>query len=199
ISKKWIGTLFFAVAALSIGTSRTCAQTVTGTLSGHVTDKSGATAPQAKITAVNEQTGAIREATTNNDGFYQFSFLPIGSYQVTTVLAGFRTVEKHGVVVELNKNTVSDFVLEPSSVSATVEVLAGEIPLIDTTSGELKLTLNELQVEATPLPGRNYISLVEQVPGFQPAAFNGSSTIQRIRRDPTLLSAGREHARPLFR
>lgn len=175
ICKKLTTISFFVVAALSIGAWGTRAQTVTGTLSGHVTDKSGATAPQAKVTATNEQTGAVREATSNTEGFYQISFLPIGNYQVTAVLAGFRTVEKHGVVVELNKNTVSDFVLEPSSVSASVEVLGGEIPLIDTTSGELNLTLNELQVQATPLAGRNYISLVEQVPGFQPAAFNGSS------------------------
>ena len=172
---KRIGILFFIVAGLSIGASGTWAQTVTGTLSGHISDKSGATVPQTKVTAINEQTGAIREATTNNDGFYQFSFLAIGSYKVTVALQGFRSVEKDGVVVELNKNTVSDFVLEPSAVSEKVEVRAGEIPLIDTTGGEVKSTLNELQVEATPLPGRNFISLVEQVPGFQPAAFNGSS------------------------
>ena len=107
---KRIGILFFIVAGLSIGASGTWAQTVTGTLSGHISDKSGATVPQTKVTAINEQTGAIREATTNNDGFYQFSFLAIGSYKVTVALQGFRSVEKDGVVVELNKNTVSDFV-----------------------------------------------------------------------------------------
>src|SRR5207237_6363860 len=88
------------------------------------------------------------------------SFFAIGSYKVTVALQGFRSVKKDGVVVELNKNTVSDFVLEPSAVSEKVEVRAGEIPLIDTTGGEVKSTLNELQVEATPLPGRNFISLV---------------------------------------
>ena len=173
--KKSAQILFLAAAVLSAGAAGTYAQTVTGTLSGHITDKSGATVSQGKVTAKNEQTGSVREAASNNDGFYQFSFLPIGGYEVTVVLAGFRTVEKQGVLVELNKNTVSDFVLEPGSLSSTVEVLGGEIPLIDTTSGELKQTLNELQVEATPLAGRNYISLVEQVPGFQPAAFNNSS------------------------
>ena len=158
------------LAALSLP-----AQTVTGTLSGHIKDPSGATAPKVSIKAVNENTGGVREATTNDDGYFQFSFLPLGLYDVTVSMSGFRSVEKKGVVIELNKNTVSDFVLEVAPVATTVEVRGGEMPLIDTTTGEVKSTLNEQQVEATPLPGRNFISLVEQIPGFQPAAFNNSS------------------------
>jgi len=151
------------------------AQTVTGTVSGHVNDKSGASVPSVKVVAKNEQTQAVRETTTNEEGYYLLSFMPIGTYQVTVAVKGFNTVEKKGLVVELNRTTVSDFVLEPASVSATVEVRGGEIPLIDTTSGELKHSLNAQQVSDTPLPGRNFISLVEQVPGFQLAAFQGSS------------------------
>src|SRR5205807_8362429 len=70
--------------------------------------------------------------------------------------------------------TVSDFVLQVGTVQATVQV-GGELPLIDTTTGEVKTTLDERQVEATPIPGHNFISLVEQIPGFQPSAFNFAS------------------------
>ena len=174
-SKGVVTSLATLVVVLLWGASTMSAQTVTGTLSGHITDKSGATVPKAKVTAKNEQTGGVREVATNNDGYYVISFLAIGNYEVTAFLPGFRTVEKKGVVVELNKNTVSDFTLEPATLTSTVEVRGGEIPLIDTTTGELKHSLNTQQVEATPLPGRNFISLVEQIPGFQPAAFNGSS------------------------
>lgn len=160
----------FCVAVLGAS-----AQTVTGTLSGRVTDQSGATVAKTQVTAKNEQTGGMREATTNDDGYYQISFLPIGSYQVTAVLQGFRTVEKNGVLVELNKNTVSSFTLEPATVSASVEVRGGEIPLIETTTGEIKHSLDSQQIEATPLPGRNFISLIEQIPGFQNAPWIGSS------------------------
>ncbi len=176
MSKIRIVCVLTCVAAVFLATGKLCsAQTVSGTFSGHVTDKSGAPAPKAKIEAKNEQTGAVREATTNDDGYYLISFLPIGTYEVTVKLQGFRTVQKKGVVIELNKNTVSDFSLDPASVTETVEVRAGEIPLIDTTTGELKHSLDAAQIAATPLPGRNFISLVEQVPGFQPAAFNSSS------------------------
>src|SRR5712692_746914 len=174
-SKGVVTSLATLVVVLLWGASTMSAQTVTGTLSGHITDKSGATVPKAKVTAKNEQTGGVREVATNNDGYYVISFLAIGNYEVTAFLPGFRTVEKKGVVVELNKNTVSDFTLEPATLTSTVEVRGGEIPLIDTTTGELKHSLNAQQVSDTPLPGRNFISLVEQVPGFQPAAFNGSS------------------------
>ncbi|HKU24878.1 MAG TPA: TonB-dependent receptor [Candidatus Sulfotelmatobacter sp.] len=167
--------LFSAALMLCFTVSYAPAQTVTGTLSGHITDPSGALTPKVSVKVVNESTGAVREGVTNDDGYFQINFVPIGSYDLAISQAGFRTIEKKGVVVELNKTTVSDFRLEVATVSTSVEVQGGELPLIDTTTGEVKTTLNERQVEATPLPGRNFISLVEQVPGFQPAAFDNSS------------------------
>ena len=74
------------------------AQTVTGTLSGHVSDPSGATVPKANVRAVNQNTGALREATSNDDGYFQINFLPVGSYDLTVNLTGFRTINKKGVV-----------------------------------------------------------------------------------------------------
>lgn len=168
------------------------AQTVTGTLSGHITDPSGAIVPKVTVKALNESTGGVREAVTNDDGYFQINFVPIGTYDLTVSLTGFRTIDKQGVVIELNKTTVSDFKLGVATVATSVEVQGGELPLIDTTTGEVKSTLNEQQVEATPLPGRNFISLVEQVPGFQPAAFNSSSN------NPTN-STGLQRARPKCR
>jgi hypothetical protein len=173
-SRTTIGLFLFAFV-FALSTSHASAQTVKGTLIGHVLDSSGAVMPNVKVTAKNEQTGTVRDAATNAEGYYLVSFLPIGSYTVTAALSGFRTVEKKGVVVELNKTTVSDFALEPAGVTATVEVKAGEIPLIETTVGELKHSLDARAVEDTPLPGRNFISLVEQIPGFQNAPWIGSS------------------------
>lgn len=151
------------------------AQTVTGNLSGRVADKTGALMPNIKVTAVNTNTGAKRETTTNQEGFYQFSFLAIGFYDVTAENTGFRTLKKEGVQVELNNTTMSNFTLEIASTSTELEVRGGEIPLVDTTSGEIKTGLDEQRVANTPISGRNFISLVEQVPGFQPAPFATSS------------------------
>jgi hypothetical protein len=168
-------TLLFTAFVVFITTLDAHAQTVTGTLSGHIADASGATVPRVSVRAVNENTGGVREAVTNDDGYFQINFLPIGTYDLSVVLKGFRTIDKKGVAIELNKTTVSDFRLEVATVETSVEVQGGEAPLIDTTTGEVKGTLNERQIDATPLAGRNFISLVEQIPGFQPAAFNNSS------------------------
>ncbi len=164
-----------ATAVVFLSASLVSAQTVTGTMSGHVSDSSGGIMPKVKITAKNQQTGGTRDAVTNDEGYYLIGFLPVGSYDVSVAAQGFRAVEKKGVVIELNKNTVSDFILTPAALATSVEVRGGETPLIETTTGELKHSLDAQQVSDTPLPGRNFISLVEQIPGFQPVAFNTSS------------------------
>ncbi|MDX2153123.1 MAG: TonB-dependent receptor [Bryobacteraceae bacterium] len=149
-------------------------QTVSGTLAGTVTDSTGSVIPGVKVSAKNEQTGAVREATTNAEGYYLFSFTPLGSYQVTAAMGGFQTVEKTGVVVDLNKTTLSDFSLKPSAVTETVTI-SGEVPVVETTQGDVKHSLIAKQIDDTPLAGRNFLSLVEQVPGFQNAPWIGSS------------------------
>ena len=96
-------------------------------------------------------------------------------YDVSVQAPGFGKITKTDVLIELNKTTVSNFALEISTVGAEVQV-TGETPLIETTTGEIKHSLDEQRIEATPLAGRNFISLVEQIPGFQNAPWIGSST-----------------------
>lgn len=163
--------LMLLLIALS---SAAFAQTVTGTLSGTVSDKTGAVIPNVPVVAKNKETGLERSVTTNGEGFYQMPFLPLGSYDVTVQAPGFGKVTKTDVLIELNKTTVSNFALEVSTVGAEVQV-TGETPLIETTTGEIKHSLDEQRIEATPLAGRNFISLVEQIPGFQNAPWIGSS------------------------
>lgn len=163
---------FFATIALF--TAAVSAQTISGTLVGRVTDSTGAVIPDASVTAKNEQTDLIRNGRTNHEGYYSLNFLPLGSYEVSVASPGFQTVIKKGVVVDLNRNTVADFTVAPSAVAESVQV-SGETPLIETSQGDVKHSLNARQIEDTPLAGRNFISLVEQIPGFQNAPWIGSS------------------------
>ena len=167
------GTLIVSMLAL-LGAGLLPAQTVTGTLEGHAQDSTGALMPNVSITVVNQETGMGRTTATNSEGFYLVTFLPLGVYRVTAAVQGFRTVNKTGVAVELNKTTVSDFRLEVSQVSETIDV-TGETPQIETTTGELKGSIDARTIENTPLSGRNFISLMELVPEFQLAAFSTSS------------------------
>jgi len=148
---------------------------VTGTLSGTVTDVSGAVVSDIEVTAKNVETGLTRTARTNGEGYFLMSFLPLGAYNVTVEARGFKKITKTDVQVELNKNTVSNFRLEISAVGDAVRI-TGETPQIETTTGEIKHSLDEKRIEDTPLAGRNFISLVKQIPGFQISSFGGDAS-----------------------
>ncbi len=156
------------VSSLLLLAGNAAAQTVTGRLEGHVRDKAGAMIVGAQITARNQETGFERSTVTNETGYYQMTFLPLGQYSVRVTFQGFRPMEKTGVAIELNKATVSEFVLEVSPVTESV-VVSGEAPQIESTVGEIKGTLDEKTVEETPLSGRNFLTLLELVPEFQMA------------------------------
>src|SRR5262249_28506431 len=98
------------------------AQTVTGTLDGHVTDPAGAVVPQVKIMAKNVETGVERNTVSNEAGYFQIPFLPLGSYDVTAQLTGFATIVAKNVDITLNKTTTLNLTLKVSSVQESVNV-----------------------------------------------------------------------------
>src|SRR5262245_9913740 len=167
--------IIFALLLVVVCAAPLFAQTVTGTLSGTVTDATSAVVPDIEITAKNTETGLTRAIKTNGEGYYLMSFLPLGTYNVTVETRGFKKVTKTDVLIELNKNTVSNFKLEVSAVGEAVQI-TGETPQIETTTGEIKHSLDEKRIEDTPLAGRNFISLVEQIPGFQISSFGGDTS-----------------------
>ncbi|HYG98238.1 MAG TPA: carboxypeptidase regulatory-like domain-containing protein [Terriglobales bacterium] len=146
--------------------SQLVAQTVTGTLSGRVVDASGAVIPNATVTAKGEQTGLVRETATNAEGFYVFNLMPLGTYEVTAKSSGFSAIKKTGVKIELNVTTNSEFKLQPASTSVEVSVV-GEVPLIETATGEVKGTIDSKLIQDRPLAGRNFRDLVTTIAGFQ--------------------------------
>jgi outer membrane receptor protein involved in Fe transport len=160
------------------------AQTVTGTLQGTVKDQSAGVLPGTTVSARNRDTGQIRETVTNDVGYYVLSFLPIGGYELTASLAGFRTVVHEQVTVTLNDTRVVDFELTPAPVAETVTVRA-EAPPINVTSGEIKQSLGEQQIDDRPTANRgSFLSLAETFAGFaenptaaqnNPTASSGSS------------------------
>ena len=140
-------------------------QTVTGTLEGHVTDATGAPVANTQIAAVNKETGLKRTTVTNQEGYYQLTFLPVGEYTVAAELKGFNTVRR-AALVELNASRAIDFRLQPADVAVAVTVEA-EVPLIETSRGDLKSSIDEKVIEDRPLSSRNILALVEMLPGFQ--------------------------------
>ncbi|MBI3680323.1 MAG: TonB-dependent receptor [Acidobacteria bacterium] len=141
------------------------AQTVAGTLEGHAKDATGAVVAAVKITVRNDETGLTRSAATNSEGYYQLTFLPVGPYTVTAELSGFASL-KRAALVELNSTRSVDFELKPATVATEVTV-SEEIPLLETTRGEVKNNIEQQVIEDRPLSSRNILALVEMLPGFQ--------------------------------
>jgi hypothetical protein len=144
---------------------RLAAQTVTGTIEGRVTDPSSAVMAAAEISATNTETGLVRSTKTNPDGYYRLTFLPVGPYHVTADAKGFGRKERVATV-ELNVTRAVDFELQPTAVTTQVTVEA-EAPDLETTRGEVRNSVDARAIEERPLSSRNFLSLVEMLPGFQ--------------------------------
>jgi outer membrane receptor protein involved in Fe transport len=140
-------------------------QTVTGTLECRVIDGAGAVVMGADVSVKNEETGLTRTAKTNQEGYAQLTFLPIGTYTVTVGATGFGK-QSRAAQVELNASRTLEFQLKPAAVNTEVTV-TGEAPLIDTSRGEIVNNIDAQTIEDRPLSSRNILSLVEMIPGFQ--------------------------------
>ena len=159
------------------------AQTVTGTMRGTVTDRSGAALPGVTVTIRNVETGLERVITTDPAGSFNAPFLPIGTYNVQAELSGFGTMRHNSVRVDLNQTSVQDFVLDPA-VTETVTVSA-DAPHIDVTDGEIKQTMRAKEIENLPASDQtNFLRLASVFAGYQenptsgqdnPALSSGSS------------------------
>lgn len=158
---RCVGIILAVLAAVSA----VSAQTVTGTLEGRITDASKAVIAGASVTVKDKDTGLTRATSTNHEGYYQLTFLPVGAYTVTAETTGFGRAQREAVI-ELNSTKVADFELKPASVSTQVTV-TDEAPLLDTTRGEVKSNIDAKTIEDRPLASRNILSLVEMLPGFQ--------------------------------
>src|SRR5262245_41747153 len=141
------------------------AQTVTGTIEGRVTDPSGAVMAAADISARNTETGLVRTTKTNPDGYYHLTFLPVGPYLIFAEAKGFGRKER-SASSDLNATRAVDFELQPSAVNTQVTV-EDAAPDLETTRGEVRNSIDSMAIEERPLSSRNFLSLVEMMPGFQ--------------------------------
>jgi hypothetical protein len=139
---------------------------VTGSLDGHITDQGGAVVPLVNVTAKNVATGIERSTTTNDSGYYQMPFLPLGDYQVSASLPGFATIVAESVSITLNKTTTVNLALRISNVKESVTV-NDAAPLIDVTSGQVRRSLEDVLTNTLPTGSHDFRGFTALFPGFQ--------------------------------
>src|SRR5216684_2470377 len=140
------------------------AQGIFGRISGTVTDSQGAVVAGVRIRIVNEETKLERATTTDANGYYVASDLPVGVYSVFAEQFGFKTVQKTGNDLVAGARMSVDLSLVVGEVSQRVEV-AATAETINTTSGELARVIDSSQVKTVALNARNYMQLLSLTPG----------------------------------
>jgi hypothetical protein len=139
-------------------------QTPTGSVSGGVSDSSGAQVAGATVRIVNTKTHETRTTTTSASGAYIFPIVPVGEYTLEAEASGFKLEKRAGVMLDVNQNARVDFALQVGSVKEVIEVTA-DAPLVDTMDVQIGETVDEQRIENLPLNGRNVYDLIALMPG----------------------------------
>jgi Carboxypeptidase regulatory-like domain len=170
---------FCACAALVVLSFSASAQQVTASITGQVTDPSGAAIVGAKITATDTQRGTQYTATSNSDGRYNISNILLGTYNVQAENAGFQRATVSNLTLELNQVAKIDFPLQVGNVATAIEVTSAA-PLLQTESTQLGEVIDARTNTTLPLATRNYVQLTLLAPGSvhpDPSTFtNGQTT-----------------------
>ncbi len=184
VARSVFGALLLALTIHSIA----FAQLTTGDIVGRVTDQSGAVLPGATVTVQNAGTGDVRTTNAGDTGDYLVTLLPLGNYVVRIELQGFSTQESK-VALRSGERLRVDGRLAIGSVSETLQVTA-EAPLLQTESATVSTLVTENEVQDLPVNGRNFISLIQGVPGANAGAPNalGSGTRPDDRRPTSSVS-----------
>ncbi len=153
--------LLFAIALLfPLSVSSVSAQTPTFNVEGVVTDEQQAVLPGVTVTMRNVATGLTRTATTDTSGRYVFSGLPPeGRYEIETELTGFASQIRNNLVFNAGQRAVINIQMKLSSLQETITV-AGDSPIVQTTSAEVSTTIDRTQFETLPVKERNYMRLL---------------------------------------
>lgn len=139
-------------------------QSTDATISGVVVDPAGKVIPDAVITILNETTEIQYPGKTNSVGLYTVSILPPGQYRVQVSKAGFKTLIKPGVVLNVESAVAINFTLPVGAASESVTVEGGA-SLINTSDGSVSTVIDRRFVENIPLNGRSFQDLISMTPG----------------------------------
>jgi hypothetical protein len=149
------------------------AQQYSGTVTGTVTDSSGAAVPGASVTVTNTSTNATYQGSTSAQGFYSVAQLPVGTYNVHIKAPTFKEFVARGVEIHVSSNSEVNAKLDVGAANEVVTVEASAVQ-VETISASLGEVVEGTQVRELPLNGENFMNLVTLSPGVSGANdFNG--------------------------
>lgn len=150
----------FAILAVS----NVFAQTETATVSGRVTDLTGAVVPGVGVELLSLERGTTRQTKTNHSGIYTFQGCQPGQYHITIRKDGFRRIEFVGLILNIQDHVEKNFQLQVGSVSESITV-AGGAPLVNMEEATVSTVVDRGFVANMPLNGRSFQDLILLNPG----------------------------------
>lgn len=165
----------FVVSVLLVLLAATAAwASITGSISGLVTDPSGGVVAGAHIVAIETQTGIRTETITDPKGFYSFPTLAIGNYDIEVHAPGFSVFKQTGIVIDANSAIKVDVALQIGAAAETVEVHSDAVR-VETQSTQMGEVITGTRMTSVPLNGRAYTDLLSLQPGVVPSAYGAQA------------------------
>src|SRR5881409_1099607 len=164
----------FATAIVVLIALPTClvfAQTSTATILGTVKDSTGALIPGVSITVKHTESGLTRSVVSGERGGYNVPLLPVGAYEITTNMPGFKQAVRSGINLVVGQQAVIDLTLDVGAAAELVTVTE-EAPLVNTTLSSTSGLITEQQVKELPLNGRSFDQLITLNVGVSNATSN---------------------------
>src|SRR5437879_1431825 len=159
------------VVLIALPTCWSFAQTSTATILGVVRDASGALIPGVSITVKHTESGLTRTVVSGERGSYTLPLLPVGAYEITTIMPGVKQVVRSGINLVVGQEAVVDLTLEVGANAEQVTV-SEEAPLVNTTTASTSGVITEQQVKELPLNGRSFDNLITLNVGVSNATSN---------------------------
>lgn len=157
-------TIALTIAALLLVALSSWAQVSSSSITGQVTDSTGAVIAGAKVQAKNEASGVTYESTTTGTGNYNFASLTPGQYTITVTQKGFQTYVSTRNALTVGQPLVVDVSLKVGAQNESVQV-ESSYERIETTNATISDVMTETQIKNLPLNGRNPLTLVTLEPG----------------------------------
>jgi len=188
---------FFLLVLVAVTGAFQCAwsQEVTASITGTVTDPSGAAVTGAAVTATSQERGQSYTVVSNDSGLYRIAQLPVGTYSLKVEKSGFSSVSHPAFVLALNQVARVDVAMKLGQASETVEVTSAA-PILETDVTQVDTIINANTNDNLPLASRNYVQLTLLAPGAvstDPSSFNNGNNTGGYGGRP-LINGNREQA-----
>jgi hypothetical protein len=165
--KNWTKFLV-GITLLTFAAANLPAQSIFATLTGVVSDPSGAVIPNASVKLKSEATGSLRDSVTNSDGYFTFASVPVGdfTYELSVEAQGFASYKASGIALGGGDKRNMNVTLKVGATTETVEVSATAEALTTVDSGEKAATLTTKELQNFVQVGSNAAEFIKIMPGF---------------------------------